>query len=414
MNSKRNLTAPLLALIGFAVLAAADGIYLMLVHIDYITGVNTVAGACHELAEHGCSVTAGRFGAIAGIPVASIGFAGAIAILGCGVAAFRNRAREHDAFRSLLVVLTGFSVLASLTMATLSGVEGSFCPFCVAWYGINAASFAAAWMVRNRGLAPTDVIDDVTRNPGFVALGLFAGALVIGVFSHHQRLARLLEEQQREVEEHAPEFAALVLDKNGTFEKPPIQNIRIMENPTKLVGGATEDEADIVIVEFGDFQCPHCKKLWESMEEFLASTDRSIRLHFAHYPLNSACNPGSNDLHPNACQAAVAGVCAQKQGKFWEFGSRMFETQEDLERADVVEYAQELGLDVDTFTTCLDDPLSMAQVKYDIALGIKTELNATPTFYVNGYSVTGAFPPVVLEEILAAIVAHDETTNSGS
>lgn len=407
MTSHRNPRAALLAVIALAALAAANGVYLMLVHIDYVTGVNTVAGACYEFAEHGCAVTAGRFGSVAGIPVAAIGFAGASATLACGVAAFRARERMHDPARSLLLMLTGFSVLASVVMGTLSILEGSFCPFCVIWYGLNAALFAAAWFAHSRDLHPADLLDDATSNAGFLVLGVFGAALLVAVLWHHQRLASQLAAQDAEVEANAPEIAARILEKNETFAKPPIRDLRMMENPTKLVGNATAEEADIVILEFGDFECPHCKKLWDSMEDYLDATDLNIRVHFAHYPLNSACNPGVNDLHPSACQAAVAGVCAEKQDKFWAYGSAMFANQHDLDRSDLVGYAEEVGMDKDAFETCLDDPLSMAKVKYDIALGIKTDLPATPTFYVNGYGVTGAFPPPVLREIIKAIVAHD-------
>lgn len=413
MIESRKRSYALVALMVLATLAACDGVYLMLVHVDYTIGINTVAGACYELAEKGCSVTAGRFGSVMGIPVAGIGFGGAIATLACGIMAFRSRQRHADPFRQLLLALTGFSVLASVTMATLSGVEGSFCPFCIIWYGLNAGLFAAAWIARDRDLGPTDILDDVTSNAAFVALGAFAIALIGGVLWHHARLARLAGEQEDMVEKNAPQIAERILEKNGTFSKPPMQELRMLENPTKLIGGATASEADVVIVEFGDFQCPHCKKLWESMEEYLATTDLSVRVHFAHYPLNAACNPGVNDLHPNACQAAIASVCAAQQDEFWAYGDRVFANQTDLDRDDLTSYAREEGLDLDAFATCMDDPKTIAQVRYDIALGGKVDLPATPTFVVNGYVVTGAFPPPVLSEIIKQILAHDLARDVG-
>ncbi len=408
MSTQRNLIFPLAALIVLSILAVADGAYLMRVHIDYATGVNTVAGACYELAENGCSVTGGRFGSFVGIPVAAIGFAGALATLGCAIMAMRRRAQPHDAFRSIIFALAGLSVLASAVMGTLSAIEGSFCPFCVVWYGINALLFAAAMFVRDRDLTPGDLLDDALSNAAFVPIAIFGVSLSGAVLWHHGVLDRQQAEQDAKVEANAPEIAATILRENQTFDRGPVVGVlQMRDNPTKLVGGATLEQADVVIVEFGDFQCPFCKKLWVNLEEYLASTDRSIRVHFAHYPLNDACNPGINDLHPHACQAAVAAVCAEKQDAFWSFGDVVFENQTSLERDDLADYAREAGLDADAFATCLDDPRSMGQVRYDIGMGGKADLSATPTFFVNGYPVTGAFPPAVLEEIIAQILAHD-------
>ncbi len=407
MSKPRNFTVPLIALIVLSTLAVADGIYLMRVHIDYMTGVNTVAGACYEYAENGCSVTAGRFGSFLGIPVAAIGFAGALGTLACAVMAFRRRAERHDGYRSLLFALASLSLLASVVMGTFSIIEGSFCPFCVIWYGLNAGLFAAAWFARNPNAASGDLLDDILGNEAFVPLAVFGLALSGAVYWHHAFLTDQQAEQDADVAANAPAIAAEVLAKNKTFEREPVDVFKMRDNPTKFAGGATNEQADVVIVEFGDFQCPFCKKLWTGMEEYMGTTDRSIRLHFAHYPLNDACNPGINDLHPFACQAAVAAVCSAQQEKFWEFGDLTFENQESLERGDLVDYAKQVGLDVDAFETCLDDPKSLGQVRYDIGLGNKADLSGTPTFFINGYSVVGAFPPAVLEEIIKQILAHE-------
>lgn len=407
MSKPRNFTVPLIVLIVLSTLAVANGIYLMRVHIDYVTGVNTVAGACYEYAENGCSVTAGRFGSVLGIPVAAIGFAGALGTLACAVMAFRRRASRHDGYRSLLFALASFSLLASVVMGTFSVIEGSFCPFCVAWYGLNTGLFIAAWFVRNPDMAMGDMLDDLLGNDVFVPLGVFGFALAGAVYWHHAFLNEQQAEQDADVAANAPEIAAAILQKNKTFEREPVDVLKMRDNPTKLVGGATGEQADVVIVEFGDFQCPFCKKLWTGMEEYLDTTDRSIRLHFAHYPLNDACNPGINDLHPFACQAAVAAVCSAKQDSFWKFGDVVFENQESLERGDLVDYAKEAGLDVDAFETCLDDPKSMGQVRWDIGMGNKADLSGTPTFFINGYSVVGAFPPPILDELIRQILEHD-------
>ena len=72
----------------------------------------------------------------------------------------------------MVLVMSGIAVLASLTMGVISLMEGSFCPFCVIWYGINAAMFAAAYYARNRNYSWGDLIDDCLGGKGFGAVAI--------------------------------------------------------------------------------------------------------------------------------------------------------------------------------------------------------------------------------------------------
>jgi protein-disulfide isomerase/uncharacterized membrane protein len=398
----RNRTVPLVALVVLALLAVADGAWLTMVHLDYETGINTVASTCHSLSDKGCLVTAGRFGAVMGVPVATIGAAGGFAILVLAIGALRKRAAHEDPQRSLLLLLTAFSVAVTILMATLSTIEGSFCPFCVAWYVLNLGMFVAAWMARNRGHRFMDLVDDATGNTGFVALGAFVLALVLGVWMHNRELGRRQAEEEQVLQEKGPEIAASILEKNGTLKQPPRQ-VAVKGSPSK-----GPEDAAITIVEFGDFECPHCQKLWNSLEEYYRTTDRKVRVVFANFPLNDACNPVANDLHPHACAAAVAGVCAQRQNRFWEYGQVLFDNQKALETENLVNYARDVDMDIAQFQSCLDDPSAMVQVKYDIGLAMKLDVKATPTFFVNGYAVTGAFPVPLLAAIIDQIAAHEQ------
>ena len=121
-----------------AVAGMADGVYLSLVHVDYELGKPTeLAKVCSQLAPAGCLVTTGRFGSLLGIPVALWGLGGAAATAVVAGVAFVHRRERHDPWRGTTFALGAASVLASITMAMLSSLEGSYCPFCVLWYGIN-------------------------------------------------------------------------------------------------------------------------------------------------------------------------------------------------------------------------------------------------------------------------------------
>ena len=111
-----------------------------------------------------------------------------------------------------------------------------------------------------------------------------------------------------------------------------------------------------------------------------------------------------------ACAAAVAGVCAARQDRFWEYGQVLFDNQKALETDDLVKYAADVDLDTALFQSCLDDPDAMTQVKYDIGLAMRLDVKATPTFFVNGYPVTGAFPVPILSAVIDQIAAYKAGT----
>ncbi len=377
---------PLLLLAVLALLGAIDGLYLTLVHLDYEVGAVGLAAACHKFSSTGCAVTAGRFGDVAGIPVATIGFAGALVTAVVATVAWRRRDRWDDPYRSAAVLLAYVSVLASIAMAVLSFVEGAYCPFCLLWYGINAALGWAAWRSRDAHLGIRDMLDDALGTPALVAAGIF-GAVLFSTMKYYDHRRTVLEQQR---------FDALVPALVREFQAKPAVLIVIADDAASR-GPA---DAEVTIIEYGDFECPYCRRLWASVEHYAETSGRRVRVAFAHYPLDSSCNPDVDKLHPNACAAAVAGECARRQGKFFEYGQQMFDHQADLDRDDLLAYAEAVGLDRSAFTTCLDDPTAIARVRADVTRGAALNITGTPTFFINGRRWTGVLSP----DELAAVV----------
>lgn len=149
-------------------------------------------------------------------------------------------------------------------------------------------------------------------------------------------------------------------------------------------------DAGITIVEFSDFECPACRHAFADLRE-IARTEPDVRIVFRNYPLDPSCNPSvSRALHPDACLAAAAAECAHRAGRFWEYHDVLFENQKTLDRASLLRYARELGLDVDGFRTCLDDPATMALIREDIEAGDRLGVASTPTLFINGRRLEGA------------------------
>lgn len=242
-----------------------------------------------------------------------------------------------------------------------------------------------------------DAIDDTLGAPAIVAALVFGAAIVPTMSWYGSRKTVLEAERDAEV---VPQLVA-------ELKKNPPRKLDLPNAPKK---GAEDPE--VVIVEFGDFECPHCAKLFNGVEEYFASTDRRVQLVFAHYPLGKACNPNVDDRHKYACAAATASECASRQGKFWEYASLLFENQADLDADDLREHAQKVGLDLSAYDACLVDPATAARIAEDVQLGGEVDITGTPTFFINGYKWTGAMPPSVLSKVIEGLVAEGPTTTT--
>ncbi|MCH9682902.1 MAG: thioredoxin domain-containing protein [Deltaproteobacteria bacterium] len=393
---RRAILLILVVLLGLA--GVADGLYLTRVHVDYELGKPTdLVEVCSQWSSRGCAVTSGRFGSLFGAPIALWGMAGAAATAVTAAVAWFRRREYHDPWRGTAFALASISVLASVVMATLSLLEGSFCPFCVGWYGINFALGLLTWLSLGDGQDTSlgEMARDATHTPGLTALAVFSLTFSAGYWDYGKRKSSTYAELQ-------PVVAAMVADAIAQQEKPLIFPLRGI--PTH-----GPEDATLTIVEVADFECPHCRRVWESVRDYSEHSTVSVRKAFVHYPLDDSCNGGVDGMHPHACMAARAGECAHRQERFWEYGDVMFARQNALERSDLVSYASELELDVPAFEACLDDDASMLEVRRSIARALLMSVDATPTFFVNGYKFRGAPPaswmPLLFDNVLKQTAA---------
>lgn len=154
--------------------------------------------------------------------------------------------------------------------------------------------------------------------------------------------------------------------------------------------------AQVVIVEFSDFQCPFCAQAYPVIKELLK--DYGDRIHFVYrdFPVPS--------LHPQALLGALAGECAHEQGKFWPMHDKIFENQQDLNENNLKTWAIQLGLDGVQFSSCLDSQKYLPEVQEDLNDGVDAGVRATPTFFINGQKIEGALPLSVFEQIILTIL----------
>ena len=133
-------------------------------------------------------------------------------------------------------------------------------------------------------------------------------------------------------------------------------------------------DARLVVVHYGDFECPYSGALAPLLTQVSAAMDAEVCVVFRCFPLA--------DLHPHAFNAALAAEAAGD--KFWEMHDLLFANQDALGDADLLDYAAQLGLERDAFARAMNADETRARVEQSIESGHKSGAHGTPTVFVNG------------------------------
>ncbi|EMO64399.1 DsbA family protein [Leptospira borgpetersenii] len=163
-------------------------------------------------------------------------------------------------------------------------------------------------------------------------------------------------------------------------ELPPLRDDTITAGNNPSIG---PENAKVTVIEFSDFECPFCKRSQDVNAQLRAKYKDQIRWVFRDYPLS---------FHPNAMFAHIAANCSTSQGKYWEFFKVLFDNSGNLSKERVLDLARGVGLDMKTFSQCVNDASVRKEVEADIAEGEKYGVSGTPAFFINGIMVEGAQP----------------------
>ena len=152
------------------------------------------------------------------------------------------------------------------------------------------------------------------------------------------------------------------------------------------------ETAAVNLVEYGDYECPFCGAAHGVTKQLVQEFGDDLRFVFRHFPLTQ--------IHPHAALAAEAAEAAGAQGGFWRMHDLLFENQDRLSPQDVLVYARMLGLDLDRFMSDLRDHVHAPKVREDFRSGVRSGVNGTPTFFINGERYEG---PHDFESMSAAL-----------
>jgi NhaA family Na+:H+ antiporter len=156
-------------------------------------------------------------------------------------------------------------------------------------------------------------------------------------------------------------------------------------------------DAQLVLVEYGDFECPFCGDAFGIVKEVQRRLGDRLRFAFRHFPVTR--------VHPHAQRAAEAAEAAAAQGAFWPMHDYLYTHQPSLAEPDLIRHAATLGLDVERFAEDLQSRRYADRVRADVLSGERSGVTGTPTFFVNGDRHQG---PWDVRALVAALTGPPE------
>ena len=175
--------------------------------------------------------------------------------------------------------------------------------------------------------------------------------------------------------------------------KPPVNELDHIKGNTG---------APAQLVEYGDFQCPHCSAAHPIIKEVEKHFSDKLCFIFRHFPLSES--------HPFAQAAAVASEAASNQGKFWEMHDMIYENQENLNPATLLLIAGTLKLNMKVFQHDIQDQQLFEKVESNFESGILSGVNGTPSFYINGFQHYGPYEYHALVNAINYALTHPKVT----
>lgn len=141
--------------------------------------------------------------------------------------------------------------------------------------------------------------------------------------------------------------------------------------------------APVTLVEYGDYECPYCGQAYPIIKQLQADLGGTMRFVFRNFPLS--------EIHPHARAAAYAAEAAGLQTKFWEMHDLLYENQDFLEDHNLVSFAYYLKLDIPRFVEDINSDEVEQKVHNDFWSGVRSGVNGTPTFFINGNRHDGSY-----------------------
>ena len=340
--------------------------YLVVQHHAAKAGVGD--SACNINAALSCDkVNTSDWSEIGGTPIALLGagYFAAMAFL-----AFQHTRGKANGVTGLLTALAGVAVAYDVFLAWASSQIGALCVMCAATWALNVILLVGSVLEARK--EEGGITAAMTRGVGAYGMNAAIVGLAMILVGNVTFKASASKPAAGGAAGGESELAGLYEQASG----------RIEFDGTEPVRGPAD--ARFTLVEWADFECPHCALMVTELEGVLADNP-DVKLLFKHYPISGLCNANVDGVrHENACSAAAAADCAGKQNAFYELSHKMFKNQEYLAPDDIRFLAKELQLDMPSFEACWADPATMDGVRSDVTGGNAAGVTGTPAVYLRG------------------------------
>jgi protein-disulfide isomerase len=214
-------------------------------------------------------------------------------------------------------------------------------------------------------------------------LGFFSGMALIALIAFFALVAIVFgNKQEVNLAAQAQPTADAPQAQAAPTEEPAAAAVPAIDGDDYVFGNKN---ADVVIIEYTDFECPFCARHFETAQQIKKEYGNKIAFVTRHFPLS---------FHPSAQKAAEASECAGDQGKFWEMYEELFalNTAGTMSVAEFKASAKSLGLNTSKFNKCLDNGTFAEKVKSQQAGGGLAGVSGTPATFINGQFISGALP----------------------
>jgi protein-disulfide isomerase/thiol-disulfide isomerase/thioredoxin/uncharacterized membrane protein len=397
----KGLATTMLAALGVAAAAAGYLLYAYIQkHLD-----PSYESICAISATFDCDkLNTSDWGKIAGVPITVFAIPTYAALAGLVLRSRRADAAGRGALNLLIGTLIGASVYGAFLFYVMVAHHDVYCPFCLTMDAMAVAVLVLALIGRKSlGVGASDYVGPLKRA---VATGLGVLLLPMGVHlaSVSSYEAAVQQEADAGVDLSQPAAAVALVAGGGAGARAKQldgKNYYIPIQADDAVFGPAD--AKVTIVEFADFQCGYCKKLFYALKPLKDKyKGQSVRFVFKHFPMGTKCNSTiKNNRHKYACKASYAAECARQQGLFWPMHDLLFKNQHKLQETDLKYYAKEVGANMSKFGSCLSGESAKKAIASDVQTYDETGIvKGTPRTFVNGRFFKGVLPQSTLEHLI--------------
>jgi uncharacterized membrane protein/protein-disulfide isomerase len=364
----------------------------------------TYLSFCDVSATFNCTqVYSSRFGTWLGVSVAIFGatWFGLATLLSVAALTARPAIRESVAGYLFAGSTLGLAAILYLGYASFF-ILGLVCILCLLTYLAVIGLFIVSGSATRIPMTtlPRRLTEDLgvlVSNPAAIVSALLLVAGAGSALAFFPRESTLMA---------AAETAGAAAAAPGAAQNAELE--RFMASTMRLPLAVPAEGATVLVVKFNDYQCPACGQSYRNykpiLEKYAKSHPGAVRVVLLDYPLSPKCNPNlQQELHAGACEAAVAVRLARRHNtaealEEWLYSNQKTMTPESVRRA-----AREIGQ-----VTDFDEKYAstLESVRADIAYGKQLAVRSTPTFFINGVKVEGAWAPQFFDQAIAYELQH--------